>query len=156
MTGIIGFYFLTQGVPASLLLTSPSIATTSLSKTLGHSWVSLLSHINVNETETEKKVCPQTAFFEGSDKTDATSRGSVASQLLCVIFGHQTPAPHAEIRVGRNGGAKLSLCSALRTGLWQQPGKTRVCLMCLICKDYWSCWGQVILLYSHMAEFPQL
>lgn len=154
MTGIIGFYFLTQGVPASLLLIST--ATTSLSKTLGHSWVPLLSHKNVNGTETEKKLCPETAIFAGNDKTDAKSRCSVASQLPCAIFGHQTPAPYAETTVGRNGRAKLSLCSALGTGPWQQPGKTRVCLKCLICTDYRSCWRQVILLYSHTAEYPQL
>lgn len=105
MTGIIGFYFLTQGVPASLLLMSTSIATTSLSKTLGHSWVSLLSHINVNGTETEKKVCPE-IFFVGNDKTDAKSRCSVGCQLPCAIFGRQTPALHAETTVGRNGRAK--------------------------------------------------
>lgn len=114
MTGIIGFYFLAQGVPASLLLISTSVTTTSLSKTLGHSRASLLSHVNANGTETEKK--QDIAIFAGNDKTDAKSRCSVASKLPCAIFGHQTAVPNAETTVGRNGRAKLSLCSALRTG----------------------------------------
>lgn len=110
MTGIIGFYFLAQGAPASLLLISTLITTTSLSKTLGHSWASLPSHVNVNGTEIEKKVCPET-FYVRNDKTDAKSRCSVASQLPCTISGHQTPAPHSETTVGRNGRAKQFVLS---------------------------------------------
>lgn len=116
MTGIIGFYFLAQGVPASLLLVFTSKATTSLSETLEQSWASLLSHVSMNGTETEEKVCRENAIFAGNDKPGAKSRCFGASQLSCAIFEHQTLAPHAETKVRRSGKAKLSLCSALRTG----------------------------------------
>lgn len=154
MTGIIGFYFLTQGVPASLLLISTPIATTSLSKTLGHSWASLLSHVNVNGTEIEKKVCPET-FYVGNNKTDAKSRCSVTSQLPCTILAG-TRHQHPMLRPQWEGMEEPNnLCSASRTGP-SQPEKNRVCLKCLICTDCGSCWRQVIVLYFHMAEFLQL
>lgn len=340
MTGIIGFYFLTQGVPASLLLISTSTATTSLSKTLGHSWESLLSHVTVNEQKLRRRSAQRLLSLQIMtslvQNQDALEPFSCPVQYLSTRYQHPTlrlrwegmeepnwvcaqhwgqghcgrtadvtrtatcprvtsprrwtaqqdqmllqtvvqvkprerrrgslcgipvtvhwqvhwrgPGTAKEPPTGQGpgfltnpewvgynnlksngwkdegrykggirgeqlireqgssdryldqwggreqgtfqnwGGIKGNVTSTINIKLrelqektwkshpnlnhaifprhlslsfihveyhrpWQQPGKTRVCLKCLICTDYRSCWRQVIPLYSHMAEFPQL